>query len=131
MPDGAARPAGVLAFAVVSQADQHGCRSGFSSVEKRECAHGLRLPDGPLRRRAAIDRGAFYALAGAFEGDHVGVLDVVDPLEGDGGLAEDFAAKGERRVGGRDDRGFLVSDDDEMEERVGEPQQCLCALPED
>ena len=62
----------------------------------------------------------FGAVAGAFSGDDVGVVhDPVDHRGGDGGLAEYLSPAGERQIGGQDDRRFLVSGGDQLEEQVG------------
>ncbi len=59
------------------------------------------------------------SVAGAFEGEDVGVVDdAVDHRGGDGLVAEDAAPAGERQVAGQDERGVFVAGGDELEEQV-------------
>ena len=60
------------------------------------------------------------AVALAFQGDHVGVVDEpVDQCGGDHGVAEDLAPRLEAAVGGDDDRAAFVAARDQGEEQVG------------
>ena len=68
----------------------------------------------------AVDAAAAEPVAGAFEGEDVGVVDdAVDHGGGDGLVAEYCSPAGERQVGGQDERGVLVAGGDELEEQVG------------
>ena len=68
----------------------------------------------------AVDAASAEPVAGAFEGENVGVVnDAVDHGGGDGLVAEDAAPAGKRQVAGEDQRGVLVSAGDELEEQVG------------
>jgi hypothetical protein len=58
----------------------------------------------------AVDAAAAEPVAGAFEGEDVGVVD--DPVDhggGDGLVAEHASPAGERQVGGQDQGGVLVA----------------------
>ena len=58
----------------------------------------------------AVDAAAAEPVAGAFEGEDVGVVDdAVDHRGGDGLVAEDAAPAGERQVAGEDQRGVFVA----------------------
>jgi hypothetical protein len=57
-----------------------------------------------------VDTEVLAPVAGAFEGEYVGVVD--DPVDHGGGddlVAEDGAPAGERQVGGQDERGVFVA----------------------
>ena len=74
------------------------------------------LADG----RQGVDAPVAQAVAGAFEGQDVGVVDdAVDHRCGDDLVAEDGAPAAERPVGRQDERGVLVAGRDELEEQVG------------
>ena len=75
-----------------------------------------------MARRLGVGAGAAFAeaVALAFEGDHVGVVDeAVDERGGDHGVAEDLAPGLEAAVAGDDDRAAFVAARDEREEQVG------------
>jgi hypothetical protein len=58
----------------------------------------------------AVDSASSESVAGAFEGEYVGVVDdAVDHGCGDGLVAEDAAPSGEGRVAGEDQRGVFVA----------------------
>ena len=58
----------------------------------------------------AVDAASAEPVAGAFEGQDVGVVDdAVDHRGGDGLVAEYGSPAGERQVGGQDQRGVLVA----------------------
>ena len=58
----------------------------------------------------AVDAAAAESVAGAFEGEDVGVVDdAVDHRGGDGLVAEHAAPAGERQVAGQDQRGVFVA----------------------
>ena len=66
-----------------------------------------------------VDASAAEPVAGAFEGQDVGVVDdAVDHGGGDGLVAEDAAPAAERQVAGQDEGGVLVAGRDELEEQV-------------
>ena len=57
-----------------------------------------------------IDSGVFEAVAGAFEGQHLGVVDdAVDHRGRNDLVTEDVAPAGEGQVGGQDQRGVFVA----------------------
>jgi hypothetical protein len=67
----------------------------------------------------AVDAFAAEPVAGAFEGEDVGVVDdAVDHGGSDGLVAEDPAPAAERQVAGEDQRRVLVAGGDELEEQV-------------
>jgi hypothetical protein len=67
-----------------------------------------------------VDSGVFEAVAGAFEGQDLGVVDdAVDHRGRDDLVTEDVAPAGEGQVGGQDQRGVFVAAGDELEEQVG------------
>src|SRR4051812_35916422 len=67
-----------------------------------------------------VDATVAEPVAGAFEGQDVGVVnDAVDHRGGDGLVAEDAAPAAEGQVGGQDQRGVLVAAGHELEEQVG------------
>ena len=58
----------------------------------------------------AVDAASAEPVAGAFEGEDVGVVDdAVDHGGGDDLVSEYASSAGERQVGGQDQRGVLVA----------------------
>ena len=67
-----------------------------------------------------VDASVAESVAGAFEGDDVGVVDdAVDHGGGDDLVAEDAGPGAERQVAGEDEGGVLVAGGNELEEQVG------------
>ena len=67
----------------------------------------------------AVDAASAEAVAGAFEGEDVGVVDdAVDHCGGDGLVSEDGAPAGEWQVAGQDQGCVFVAGRDELEEQV-------------
>ena len=67
----------------------------------------------------AVDAASAESVAGAFEGEYVGVVDdAVDHRGGDGLVTEDAAPAAEGQVAGQDQGGVFVAGRDELEEQV-------------
>lgn len=66
-----------------------------------------------------VDASVAQAVAGAFEGDDVGVVDdAVDHRGGDDLVSEDAGPGAEWQVAGQDQRGVFVPGGDQLEEEV-------------
>jgi hypothetical protein len=67
-----------------------------------------------------VDAAVAESVAGAFEGDDVGVVDdAVDHGGGDDLISEDAGPGAERQIAGQDQGCVLVAGGDELEEEVG------------
>jgi len=85
------------------------------------CVRGLSVGDfGGFGGQARVEVFAAQAVAVAFEGEDLGVVD--EPVDHGGGghvVAEDFSPGGERFVGGDDHREALVAGGHQREHQAG------------
>lgn len=78
------------------------------------------VPCCRLWRRQGVDSGVLESVAGAFEGQDVGVVDdAVDHRRGDDLITEYVSPAGEGQVRGQNQRGVFVAAGDQLEEQVG------------
>src|SRR5882672_9240333 len=95
-------------------------RAALGSVDGSGCGvwFGLFLSARPTRFGLSV--GLTRAVALAFDGDHVGVMDdAIDEGGGAGGVGEDAGPVTEGEIGGEYGAFLLVAAADDLEEQVG------------